>query len=334
MWRVKSLDAILATAEKKSLHRSLGPIQLTLLGIGAIIGTGIFVLTAAASQKAGPGMMVSFVIAGAVCAVAALCYSELAAMAPVSGSAYTYTYAVLGELLAWCVGWALILEYAVAASAVSVGWSGYVLGLIENGIGFDFPDLLSAGPTWSMNGFIPTPDFSAGIVNIPAIIVALAVTGLLILGTTESARVNAILVAIKVAALTVFIVLTLPVIDTANLSPFAPNGLFGAYSGMGIVGAAASIFFAYVGFDAVSTLAEECRDARRDVPRAIILTTLFAGVLFTVLAYVSQLVMPGTTFANADAAANEVMSKAGGQFLANIAALVESHSIEFFEVAF
>ncbi|QFU31950.1 amino acid permease [Brevundimonas sp. Bb-A] len=284
MWRVKSLDAILATAEKKSLHRSLGPVQLTLLGIGAIIGTGIFVLTAAASQKAGPGMMVSFVIAGAVCAVAALCYSELAAMAPVSGSAYTYTYAVLGELLAWCVGWALILEYAVAASAVSVGWSGYVLGLIENGIGFDFPDLLSAGPTWSMNGFIPTPDFSAGIVNIPAIIVALAVTGLLVLGTTESARVNAILVAIKVAALTVFIVLTLPVIDTANLSPFAPNGLFGAYSGMGIVGAAASIFFAYVGFDAVSTAAEETKNPQRNVPIGLIGSLAFCTVFYLLVA--------------------------------------------------
>lgn len=284
MWRVKSLDAILATAEKKSLHRSLGPVQLTLLGIGAIIGTGIFVLTAAASQKAGPGMMVSFVIAGAVCAVAALCYSELAAMAPVSGSAYTYTYAVMGELLAWCVGWALILEYAVAASAVSVGWSGYVLGLIENGIGFDFPDLLSAGPTWSMNGFIPTPDFSVGIVNIPAIIVALAVTGLLILGTTESARVNAILVAIKVAALTVFIVLTLPVIDTANLSPFAPNGLFGAYSGMGIVGAAASIFFAYVGFDAVSTAAEETKNPQKNVPIGLIGSLAFCTVFYLLVA--------------------------------------------------
>ncbi|MGQ3308676.1 MAG: amino acid permease, partial [Brevundimonas sp.] len=168
MWRVKSLDAILATAQKKSLHRSLGAFQLTLLGVGAIIGTGIFVLTAAASQKAGPGMMLSFVIAGAVCAVAALCYSELAAMAPVSGSAYTYTYAVMGELLAWMVGWALILEYAVAAGAVSVGWSGYVLGLIENAAGFDWPDALQAGPAWSMNGFIPSPDFSAGIINVPA----------------------------------------------------------------------------------------------------------------------------------------------------------------------
>ncbi|RZJ93496.1 MAG: amino acid permease [Brevundimonas sp.] len=284
MWRVKSLDAILATAQKKSLHRTLGPVQLTLLGIGAIIGTGIFVLTAAASQKAGPGMMLSFVIAGAVCAVAALCYSELAAMAPVSGSAYTYTYAVMGELLAWCVGWALILEYAVAASAVSVGWSGYVLGLIEKGLGIDFPDLLSAGPTWAMNGIIPMPDFSAGIVNVPAIIVALAVTALLVVGTTESARVNAVLVAIKVVALTVFIVLTLPVIDTANLSPFAPNGMFGAYSGMGVVGAAASIFFAYVGFDAVSTAAEETKNPQRNVPIGLIGSLAFCTVFYLLVA--------------------------------------------------
>ncbi|WP_295227600.1 amino acid permease [uncultured Brevundimonas sp.] len=284
MWRVKSLDAILATAEKKSLHRSLGPIQLTLLGIGAIIGTGIFVLTASAAQKAGPGMMISFVIAGAVCAVAALCYSELASMAPVSGSAYTYTYAVMGELLAWTVGWALILEYAVAASAVSVGWSGYVLGLIENGFKFDFPDLLSAGPTWSMNGFIPTPDFSAGIVNIPAIVVALLVTALLMVGTTESARVNAILVAIKVIALTVFIVITLPVIKSANLSPFARNGLFGQYSGMGIVGAAASIFFAYVGFDAVSTAAEETKNPQRNVPIGLIGSLAICTIFYLLVA--------------------------------------------------
>src|SRR5688572_21201209 len=132
--RVKSLDAILATAEKKSLHRQLGPFQLTMLGIGAIIGTGIFVLTAEAAQKAGPGMMVAFVIAGFVCAVTALCYAELAAMVPVAGSAYTYSYAVLGELVAWMVGWALILEYAVAASAVCVGWSKYAVGLAEHAL--------------------------------------------------------------------------------------------------------------------------------------------------------------------------------------------------------
>jgi APA family basic amino acid/polyamine antiporter len=254
------------------------------LGIGAIIGTGIFVLTAAASQKAGPGMMLSFVIAGAVCAVAALCYSELAAMAPVSGSAYTYTYAVMGELLAWTVGWALILEYAVAAAAVSVGWSGYVLGLIENGLGFDFPDLLSAGPVWAMQGFIPVPDFSAGIINIPAIVVALLVTCLLMIGTTESARVNAVLVLIKIVALAVFIVITLPVVKAANLSPFAPNGMFGAYSGMGVVGAAASIFFAYVGFDAVSTAAEETKNPQRNVPIGLIGSLAICTVFYLLVA--------------------------------------------------
>ena len=284
MWRVKSLDAILATAERKSLHRSLGPVQLTLLGVGAIIGTGIFVLTAAAAQKAGPGMMWSFVIAGAVCAVAALCYSELASMAPVSGSAYTYTYAVMGELLAWMVGWALILEYAVAASAVSVGWSGYVLGLIENALHIDWPDLLQAGPAWSMNGLMPTPDFSAGIVNVPAIIVALAVTLLLMIGTTESARVNAILVAIKVAALTAFCVLTLPLVQASHFQPFAPNGLFGSSSGMGIVGAAASIFFAYVGFDAVSTAAEETKNPQRNVPIGLIGSLAICTVFYLLVA--------------------------------------------------
>lgn len=286
MWRVKSLDAILATAEKKSLHRSLGPVQLTLLGVGAIIGTGIFVLTAAAAQKAGPGMMWSFVIAGAVCAVAALCYSELASMAPVSGSAYTYTYAVMGELLAWMVGWALILEYAVAASAVSVGWSGYVLGQIENALGFDWPDMLQAGPAWSMNGWMPSPDFSVGIINVPAIIVALGVTLLLMVGTTESARVNAILVAIKVAALTAFIVLTLPMIDTANFSPFAPNGVFGpeGTTGMGIFGAAASIFFAYVGFDAVSTAAEETKNPQRNVPIGLIGSLAICTIFYLLVA--------------------------------------------------
>src|SRR5947199_7452439 len=159
-WRIKPLDAILATAEKKALHRSLGAFQLTMLGIGAIIGTGIFVLTAEAAQKAGPGMMWSFVIAGLVCAVAALCYAELAAMVPVSGSAYTYTYAVMGELLAWMVGWALILEYAVAASAVAVGWSGYFVGLMHSSLGIEIPLWLSVGPS------------QGGLINLPAVVIA------------------------------------------------------------------------------------------------------------------------------------------------------------------
>jgi basic amino acid/polyamine antiporter, APA family len=284
--RIKPLDAILATAEKKSLHRSLGPLQLTLLGVGAIIGTGIFVLTAAAAQKAGPGMMWSFIIAGAVCAVAALCYSELASMVPVSGSAYTYTYAVVGELLAWMVGWALILEYAVAASAVSVGWSGYFMGLVRDVTGFQVPAMLAAGPTWGMNGWVPTLDFSTGIINVPAIVVALGVTWLLMIGTTESARVNAVLVAIKVTALTAFIIITLPVLKTGNFSPFTPNGWFGPEhtSGMGVVGAAASIFFAYVGFDAVSTAAEETKNPQRNVPIGLIGSLAICTIFYLLVA--------------------------------------------------
>ena len=157
--RVKPLDAILATAEKKSLKRSLGAFQLTLFGIGCIIGTGIFVLTAAGAQKAGPGLMLSFVIAGAVCVVAALCYAEIAAMVPVAGSAYTYTYAVMGEFLAWTVGWALVLEYAIAASAVSVGWSGYFTGtILDQTLGIHLPAYLRAGFTAYARAFEAFPD--------------------------------------------------------------------------------------------------------------------------------------------------------------------------------
>lgn len=250
--RIKPLDAILATAEKKSLHRTLGAFQLTMLGIGGVIGTGIFVLTAEAAQKAGPGMMISFIIAGFVCAVAALCYAEMASMVPVSGSAYTYTYAVMGELLAWIVGWALILEYAVAAGAVSVGWSGYMIGYIEHAFSIDVSDALTLGP------------FDGGTINLPAMVIALLVTLLLIRGTRESATVNAILVGVKILALTAFVVIAIPVMNMEQFDPFAPLG-FG-----GISAAAASIFFAYVGFDAVSTAAEETRNPQRNMPIGLI----------------------------------------------------------------
>jgi APA family basic amino acid/polyamine antiporter len=284
--RVKPLDAILATAEKKGLHRSLGPVQLTLLGVGAIIGTGIFVLTAAAAQKAGPGMMYSFMIAGFVCAVAALCYSELASMVPVSGSAYTYSYAVLGELLAWMVGWALILEYAVAASAVSVGWSGYFMGLMKSWTGIELPQALASGPAWSMVNWVPHADFSTGVINVPAMLVALAVTVLLMIGTKESARFNAALVAVKLAALTMFIFMTLPLMKGEHFAPFTPNGWFGpeGTSGMGVVGAAASIFFAYVGFDAVSTAAEETKNPQRNVPIGLIGSLALCTIIYLLVA--------------------------------------------------
>jgi len=279
--RVKPLDAILATAERKSLHRSLGALQLTLLGIGSVIGTGIFVLTAAGAQKAGPGLMLAFVIAGLVCIVAALCYAEIASMIPVAGSAYTYSYASVGELLAWTVGWALIMEYAIAAAAVSVGWSGYFSGTILNEfLGITLPAALSAGPL-ALGGA------EGGFINLPAMTIALLVTGLLIIGTSESAKFNAVLVAVKLIALTAFIALTYtsPEFSMDKLNPFLPAGLFGEWgSGVGAVGAAATIFFAYVGFDSVSTAAEETKNPQRNVPLGLIGSLLICTVFYILVA--------------------------------------------------
>jgi APA family basic amino acid/polyamine antiporter len=279
--RVKPLDDILATAEKKALKRSLGPVQLTLLGIGAVIGTGIFVLTATAAQKAGPGMMVSFVIAGLVCAVAALCYSELASMVPVAGSAYTYSYAVMGELMAWLVGWALILEYALGASAVAVGWSGFMSGLLDS-VGVHIPHALKVGPPIQW-GFLQGGEIG-GLFNLPAVLVVAFVTTLLVIGTRESATFNAVLVVIKVVALTMFLIITLPMISghASNFEPFAPRGWGNplSSSGTGILGAAASIFFAYVGFDAVSTAAEETKNPQRNVPIGLIGSLMICTVFY------------------------------------------------------
>ncbi|MBS0219072.1 MAG: amino acid permease [Proteobacteria bacterium] len=264
-WRVKPLDKILETAEKKALKRQLGPIQLTLLGIGAVIGTGIFVLTAEAAQKAGPGMMVAFVIAAVVCGLAALAYSEIASMIPVSGSAYTYSYGVFGELIAWIVGWALVLEYAIGATAVCVGWSGYVNGLLNSGLfGLTAPGALSL-PKWLQTGY-----FSGGGINLLALLIGIAVTWLLVIGTSKSARVNAVLVAIKIIALLGFIGLALPAAKSSNLTPFLPTGWGSPTGGVGVLGAAASIFFAYVGFDAVSTAAEETKNPNRNIPIGLI----------------------------------------------------------------
>ena len=279
--RVKSMDEILATAEKKSLKRSLGPFQLTLLGIGAVIGTGIFVLTATAAQKAGPGMMVSFIVAGTVCALAALCYSELASMVPVAGSAYTYSYAVMGEMVAWLVGWALILEYALGASAVAVGWSGFMSGLL-NSVGVHIPHMLKVGPPIQW-GFLQGGEVG-GLINLPAVLVVGLVTTLLVIGTKESATFNAVLVVIKVAALIMFLIITLPMISghAANFEPFAPRGWGNplSSSGTGILGAAASIFFAYVGFDAVSTAAEETKNPQRNVPIGLIGSLMICTVFY------------------------------------------------------
>ncbi|HST45570.1 MAG TPA: amino acid permease, partial [Luteimonas sp.] len=271
-WRVKPLDKILETAERKALVRQLGAFQLTMLGIGAVIGTGIFVLTAEAGQKAGPAMMIAFVIAAIVCALAALAYAELASMIPVSGSAYTYTYGVLGEAIAWVVGWALVLEYAVAAGAVSVGWSGYMNGLLTS-VGLDLPRALKSGP------------IDGGSFNLLAFLIALLVTMLLVFGTSKSAKVNAVLVSIKVLALIVFISIAVPGAQSENFEPFLPTGWGSPMGGIGVLGAAASIFFAYVGFDAVSTAAEETKNPNRNIPIGLIGSLAVCTVFYLLVSY-------------------------------------------------
>ena len=289
--RVKPLDQILATAEKKSLVRQLGWFQLMMLGIGAIIGTGIFVLTSVAAQKAGPGMMYSFIIAGIVCALTALIYAEIASMVPVSGSAYTYSYAVLGELVAWMVGWALILEYAIAAGAVAVGWSGYANGFLA-AIGVGLPDALTAGPFYTQvleNGdtvvrMVDGVTHKGGF-NLVAFLLSLLVTGLLVIGTSKSAKFTAVLVIVKIVALSVFVALALPAVNTANFVPMLPNGWGTPLSGIGVLGAAASIFFAYVGFDAVSTAAEETKDPNRNLPIGLIGSLAVCTVFYLLVAY-------------------------------------------------
>jgi APA family basic amino acid/polyamine antiporter len=252
-----------------------------MLGIGAVIGTGIFVLTAEAGQKAGPAMMVAFVIAAIVCALAALAYAELAAMIPVAGSAYTYTYGVLGEGLAWIVGWALVLEYAVAAGAVSVGWSGYMNGLLThtNLFGLVEPGALAI-PRWLQTG-----PYDGGTFNILAFMIALVVTWLLVIGTSKSAKVNAVLVSIKIAALIAFIVIALPAVNNQNFVPFFPTGWGSPMGGVGVLGAAASIFFAYVGFDAVSTASEETKNPNRNIPIGLIGSLVICTIFYLLVGY-------------------------------------------------
>ncbi len=280
-WRVKPLDKILETAERRSLKRQLGPIQLTLLGIGAVIGTGIFVLTAEAGQKAGPGLMLAFVISAIVCGLAALAYAELAAMVPVSGSAYTYTYGVLGEFIAWVVGWALGLEYGIGAAVVCVGWSGYMNGLLAHS---DFFGLVQPGAL-ALPEYLRTGLYAGGGFNILAFVIALVVMTLLVVGTSKSARVNAVLVAIKIIALTMFIFIAVPAVKSSNFEPFLPGGWGNPLGGAGVLGAAASIFFAYVGFDAVSTAAEETKNPNRNIPIGLIGSLLVCTVFYLLVGY-------------------------------------------------
>ena len=275
-----------------ALQRVLGPSQLTMLGVGAIIGTGIFVLTGqAAAANAGPAIVIAMVLAGLTSVLAALCYSEFAASVPVAGSAYTYAYATLGEFIAWIIGWDLILEYALGAATVAVGWSGNLVTLL-NQLGIGFPAALSAAPGTVVqlaNGSTVTAVF-----NLPAVLITALVTMLLMVGVSESARVNSVIVVVKVAIVLVVIAAGALFIDTANWHPFIPEntGKFGEYGWSGVLRGAGVIFFAFIGFDAVSTSAQEARNPQRDMPLGILGSLAICTVLFVLMSGVMVGVVP------------------------------------------
>jgi APA family basic amino acid/polyamine antiporter len=279
------------------LPRVLGPSQLIMLGVGAIIGTGIFVLTGqAAAANAGPAIVLSMVLAGLTSVLAALCYSEFASSVPVAGSAYTYAYATLGEFVAWIIGWDLILEYALGAATVAVGWSGTLVTLLGQ-LGLSFPAALSAAPGTLVA--VAGSDPVTAVFNLPAVLVTAAVTALLIVGVSESATVNSVIVIVKVAVVLVVIGAGAFFIDTANWHPFIPEntGRFGEYGWSGVLRGAGVIFFAYIGFDAVSTSAQEARNPQRDMPLGIlgslavctVLYVLVSGVMVGLVPYKSML---------------------------------------------
>lgn len=289
LFATKNVDELRADAEHGTgFKRSLGALDLTLLGIGCIIGTGIFVLTGrAAAANAGPAVCFSFIIAGIASSLAALCYSEMAAMIPVAGSAYTYAYATLGELIAWTIGWDLILEYLVGAATVSVGWSGYVTAFLKNTTGWEFPAQWCNAPiTWSET----THSFglTGAYFNVPAIVVTLFVTSILVVGVKESARFNAAIVFLKVTVVLLFIAFAYRHVNPDNWHPFIPenNGTFGKFGLSGIFQGATMVFFSYIGFDAVSTAAQETRNPQRDLPIGILASLAICTTLYIVVSLV------------------------------------------------
>lgn len=322
LFATKSLNVLLAEMESDNrLKRVLGPVTLTALGIGAVIGAGIFVATGeAARNTAGPALMVSYMVAGVACIFAALCYAEFASMAPVAGSAYTYAYTTLGELFAWMIGWDLILEYAVGASTVANGWSGYFQKVLK-GIGFHFPEVVGKAPlewnhsaAWSDPGSWVT--FTGSYVNLPAVIIVAIVTAILVKGISESAGFNALMVIIKIAAVLFVVIVGAFFVNPANWTTnigmdgrggFAPYG-WGGFSFFGIeqltigqrvdgrpvgmLAGAALIFFAYIGFDSVSTHAEEAKNPQRDVPFGIVASLIICTILYVAVVAVLTGMVP------------------------------------------
>lgn len=271
-----------------SMRRALGPVQLTAIGIGGIIGAGIFVLTGTvAANHAGPGIVLSFALAGLACAFAALCYAEFAAMIPMAGSAYSYAYATLGEFFAWFIGWDLVLEYAVGAATVAVSWSRYIVSLCHD-FGIELPVQLVNSP------FVTLPDGSHGFINLPAIIVVALMSTLLIAGIQESARINTIIVCLKVGVVILFIVFGWAYINSDNYTPYIPpnTGVSGQFGISGVLRAAGVVFFAFIGFDAVSTAAQEAKNPQRDMPIGIIGSLVICTLLYVLFAHVLTGIVP------------------------------------------
>jgi len=301
LFRTKDIDAMLVDSHAGGLKKVLGPVDLVLMGIGAIIGTGIFVLTGTGALTAGPALTLSFVIAAMACGFAALCYAEFASAIPVSGSIYTYSYATLGEIIAWMIGWDLLLEYGLATSAVSVGWSGYFQSLAA-GFGLQLPTALTAAP-----GAVPGVHT---LFNLPAFLIMLITTCVVSFGVRESARLNNVMVAIKIAVVVLFIAVGVWHVKPANWQPFAPFGVSGIFN------AAALVFFAFIGFDAVTSAAEEVRNPHRDLPIGIIGSLAVCTVLYVIVTAIMTGVVPFAKFAGIDHPVSLVLQYAGQNWVA------------------
>jgi APA family basic amino acid/polyamine antiporter len=278
-----SVEGEVAAKEAHELHRALGPWQLIALGIGAIIGAGIFVITGhAAATYAGPGVVISFMIAGLGCFFAGLCYAEFACMIPVAGSAYTYTYATMGRFLAWFIGWNLVLEYLAAASTVAVGWAGYFVQLLSQ-LGIAIPRAVSSAPLAMTS--LTDISFTGSVLNLPAMLVVGLATTMLVIGIKASAQFNAVMVVIKLVIVLLVIGFGLPLIMGDNLEPFIPpnTGTWGEFGWSGVFRATGVIFFAYIGFDAVSVAAQEARNPQRDMPIGILGSLLICTLLYILM---------------------------------------------------
>jgi basic amino acid/polyamine antiporter, APA family len=294
LFATKSIEKIKAEAEASGEHtlkRALGPVNLVTLGIGAIIGTGIFVLTGqVAAARTGPAIVLSMVIAGVVSALAGLCYSEFASTVPIAGSAYTYGYATIGEFVAWIIGWDLILEYALGAATVAVGWSGYLVSILHD-FGIQFPAALSAAPGTEVQTIDGTV---IAVFNLPAVLITAVVTTLLVIGIKESANVNSAIVIIKVAVIVMIIAFGAMFVNRANWYPFIPEntGTFGEFGWSGIMRGAGMIFFAYIGFDAVSTAAQEAKNPQKDMPMGILGSLAICTVLYVLVSGIMVGIIP------------------------------------------